>query len=70
MIMTKWLAAVVLAGAMMAVGCSNEQPTTAPASQSTTAAAVEYYCPMHPSVVKAEPGKCPICGMNLVKRAK
>jgi Cu(I)/Ag(I) efflux system membrane fusion protein len=37
---------------------------------------VEYYCPMHPSVVRsgAEAGRgalnCPICGMPLSKRAK
>ncbi len=30
----------------------------------------EYYCPMHPNIVRAEPGNCPICGMPLVKRAK
>lgn len=27
-----------------------------------------YTCPMHPEVQKAEPGKCPKCGMNLEKR--
>jgi Cu(I)/Ag(I) efflux system membrane fusion protein len=28
---------------------------------------IEYYtCPMHPSVHEARPGKCPICGMELV----
>ena len=32
------------------------------------AAGYEYYCPMHPSVVQEEPGKCPICGMPLAKR--
>jgi Cu+-exporting ATPase len=26
---------------------------------------VEYTCPMHPEVVRAEPGICPICGMAL-----
>ena len=37
---------------------------------------VEYYCPMHPSVVRsgADAGRgglsCPICGMPLSKRAK
>lgn len=31
---------------------------------------VEYYCAMHPNIVRSEPGKCPICGMPLVKRAK
>src|SRR5687767_12995412 len=26
----------------------------------------KYTCPMHPEVVKNEPGKCPKCGMTLV----
>ncbi|MBI1767152.1 MAG: heavy metal translocating P-type ATPase [Bacteroidetes bacterium] len=30
----------------------------------------QYTCPMHPDVVKNEPGKCPICGMNLVSVKK
>src|SRR5437667_8670827 len=25
-----------------------------------------YTCPMHPEIVRAEPGKCPKCGMTLV----
>ena len=25
-----------------------------------------YTCPMHPSVKVAQPGACPLCGMNLV----
>lgn len=28
----------------------------------------EYVCPMHPEVVKNEPGNCPICGMALEPR--
>lgn len=27
----------------------------------------QYQCPMHPAVVRDEPGDCPICGMKLVK---
>jgi len=27
-----------------------------------------YVCPMHPQIVKGEPGNCPICGMDLVKK--
>ncbi|HQL53252.1 MAG TPA: efflux RND transporter periplasmic adaptor subunit [Phycisphaerae bacterium] len=34
------------------------------------AAEVEYFCPMHPAVIRAEPGSCPICGMPLSKRPK
>jgi Cu+-exporting ATPase len=28
----------------------------------------EYTCPMHPEVVRSEPGSCPICGMALEPR--
>ncbi len=31
-----------------------------------SAAAVQYHCPMHPSVVTDHRGECPICGMDLV----
>lgn len=27
----------------------------------------KYTCPMHPEIIRNEPGECPICGMDLVK---
>jgi membrane fusion protein, copper/silver efflux system len=27
-----------------------------------------FTCPMHPQIVRREPGSCPICGMALVKK--
>nr|WP_262497342.1 heavy metal-binding domain-containing protein [Niastella vici] len=27
-----------------------------------------YTCPMHPQIKMDKPGKCPICGMTLVKK--
>src|SRR5512135_569628 len=33
------------------------------------AAATEYFCPMHPEVVRDRPGVCPKCGMALEPRA-
>jgi P-type Cu+ transporter len=30
--------------------------------------ATEYVCPMHPQIVRNEPGSCPICGMALEPR--
>src|SRR5262245_23919005 len=30
----------------------------------------EYFCPMHPQIVRGEPGECPICEMKLEKRAQ
>ncbi len=28
----------------------------------------KYVCPMHPQIVRDEPGNCPICGMDLVQK--
>ena len=40
------------------------EPETIAAPATTT----EYTCPMHPEVVRDEPGACPICGMALEPR--
>jgi len=32
------------------------------------ASTTEYTCPMHPRIVRSEPGSCPICGMTLEPR--
>jgi protein SCO1/2 len=32
------------------------------------AQSVRYECPMHPGITYAKPGKCPKCGMTLVKK--
>ncbi|MCM2311627.1 MAG: efflux RND transporter periplasmic adaptor subunit [Steroidobacteraceae bacterium] len=74
-----WVAPCVMLLAFLLVGCSKEQGPAA-ASGPATAAAAEgaaehaarhadplYRCPMHPDVVRNEPGECPICGMALVK---
>lgn len=29
-----------------------------------------YTCPMHPTVVSDKPGSCPVCGMDLVRKAR
>jgi rubrerythrin len=31
-------------------------------------ASVVYTCPMHPEVISEKPGKCPKCGMDLIKK--
>ncbi|MFZ2957267.1 MAG: efflux RND transporter periplasmic adaptor subunit [Candidatus Ozemobacteraceae bacterium] len=33
-------------------------------------AVTEFYCPMHPNIIRAQTGNCPICGMPLSQRAK
>jgi Cu(I)/Ag(I) efflux system membrane fusion protein len=40
------------------------------AEHAAEAAKVEYFCPMHPQVVRDAPGSCPICGMPLSRREK
>jgi Cu(I)/Ag(I) efflux system membrane fusion protein len=41
---------------------ANTHAPTAPSS-----AATAWVCPMHPDVVQDHPGRCPICGMDLVQ---
>ena len=38
---------------------------TAAGTPAAARADVEYTCPMHPQIVRSEPGVCPICGMAL-----
>src|SRR3954453_17376728 len=47
------------------------RPAVAPDALAAAAASdVEYFCVMHPNIVRGEPGNCPICGMPLVKRKR
>src|SRR2546422_833862 len=50
----------VLAALLVSPACSKSSKPTKPPD-------VDYYtCTMHPSVHAEAPGKCPICGMDLV----
>src|SRR5512137_523685 len=65
----------ILLLAFVLVGCSKQQPSEPlrTAADDTLAEHAlkhinpKYRCPMHPDVVRDEPGVCPICGMTLVK---
>ena len=39
-----------------------------PVAPVSAAGKVEYTCPMHPEIIRSEPGSCPICGMALEPR--
>jgi len=43
----------------LVTGCRREQVATD-----------TYTCPMHPTVVAERPGVCPVCGMDLVRKAR
>ena len=45
----------------------HEHHMEAPTSEASPAAEV-YSCLMHPQIKETKPGKCPICGMTLVKQ--
>jgi Cu(I)/Ag(I) efflux system membrane fusion protein len=47
-----------------------EKWTRPPGESHAAAPDVEFFCPMHPTVIQSEPGSCPICGMPLSKRKK
>jgi Cu(I)/Ag(I) efflux system membrane fusion protein len=42
----------------------------APGAGTTASSGTEYWCPMHPTVVRDHPDNCPICGMPLSPRKK
>jgi Cu+-exporting ATPase len=39
-----------------------------PVEISSVSDRTEYTCPMHPEIVRDQPGNCPICGMALEPR--
>ena len=60
---------VIALALLFAVGVSAQEmmPGTArPLLKDLPSTTSGYICPMHPNEVKAEPGKCSICGMTLV----
>ena len=47
------------------------RPAVAPSAMGHTPASdIEFYCPMHPDVIREQQGQCPKCGMPLVERKK
>ncbi|MCM2310871.1 MAG: hypothetical protein NDI84_05655, partial [Steroidobacteraceae bacterium] len=71
-----WMVPCVMLIVLALGGCAREDGAEAgaePAAAAETAsehaarhADPLYRCPMHPDVVRNEPGECPICGMALV----
>ncbi|PSL45721.1 multidrug efflux pump subunit AcrA (membrane-fusion protein) [Chitinophaga niastensis] len=53
-------ALLVLSGLVACKGKAGKAP------HAEHTAAQQYTCPMHPQILSEKPGKCPICGMDLV----
>ena len=69
------LAGLLAAAAVLAVGpagCERDPGSAGNAVQEHAAAHFEpgYVCPMHPDVRSDGPGRCPICGMDLVREKR
>ncbi len=59
---------LILSGLAMQTGCKKQTGLSAGSSTAGLQAKEIYYCPMHPDQVSDKPGKCPKCGMDLVKK--
>ncbi|EDN68112.1 Secretion protein HlyD [Beggiatoa sp. PS] len=65
-----------LINVLLLTGCGKPEPSESlskakndtPLEHARKHLDVKYVCPMHPHIVRPEPGNCPICGMNLVKK--
>ncbi len=53
---------------ILLVNCAGDKNDNAAHDHSAEKEATKYTCPMHPNVVQDAPGKCPVCGMDLVKK--
>lgn len=60
---------IVLVGLAQRVGWI-QSGTSTTASTSEGGKETTYTCPMHPQIRQPKPGRCPICGMELVPAAK
>ncbi len=58
---------ITAAIAFLLVGCGNKTFQSGEQKDTRLTSNVLYYCPMHPEIIREEPGDCPICGMKLVE---
>jgi len=61
----KHLSLILILAALFLSACSNKQGDKDASAQGKQL----YTCTMHPQVISDHPGVCPICGMELVKKA-
>jgi hypothetical protein len=59
---------IIIAAIALGIGVFIKQHNTPMQSSSKQGHHDIWYCPMHPHYTSDHPGRCPICGMDLVKR--
>jgi len=63
------IAGAVVAAAVFSGYLYGKSPATPPGAAKAATQQGDYTCSMHPFVLKDRPGACPVCGMELVKKA-
>ena len=61
-----WAIALVVVLVVAGGGYGIYRAVTGGGEKASVESAELWTCPMHPSVIRPEPGQCPICGMDLV----
>jgi len=59
---------LIFAVVAIVLGAACNSSTTETHSAHQHPAGEVYTCPMHPEIIRDQPGSCPICGMDLVKK--
>jgi len=66
--MKKLMIISVFAITVLVLSCGTGSSKVNNSVEQTKTAKVVYTCTMHPEVTSDKPGKCPKCGMDLVKK--
>ncbi len=61
-----WLCLIAIT--LIVAGTSCKQKESETHTHDASEAEQLYTCSMHPEIIKDKPGKCPICGMDLIKK--
>ena len=63
-----FIVSFALASVFAFYACGSGSTSKGSATEQKAATKTIYTCEMHPEVVSDKPGKCPKCGMELVKK--